>query len=134
MSRNRGSARHWLAAVVVSHLLISFAHGAAHEGARVPLSPAQKLFVYTVILAGPLVGLALAWRAQRLGYWVIALTLAGALVFGVVNHFVVASADHVSHVAVQWRTLFASTAVLLTATEALGCGLAMFLIRERSTS
>ena len=126
--------RHWFEAVVVSHFLISVAHGAAHEGARVPLSQAQNLFVYTVILAGPLVGLALAWRAERLGHWIIALTLAGSFVFGVVNHFVLAGADHVSHVDVQWRSLFASTAVLLAATEALGCGLAILLIRGRNTS
>jgi hypothetical protein len=130
----RNGAWYWLAALVVGHFVISFAHGAAHEGARVPLSQAQNLFVYIVILAGPLVGLALTWRAGRLGHWIIALTLAGAFVFGVVNHFVLAGADHVSHVDVAWRSLFASTAVLLAVTEALGCGLAILLIRERNTS
>lgn len=134
MSRNGSSTWRWLAAVVGGHLLISFAHGAAHDGARVPLSQTANLFVYTVILAGPLVGLAFAWHAERLGYWVIALTMAGSLVFGVVNHFVLASSDRVSHVDAQWRALFASTAVLLAVSEALGCGLAIHGIRERRTS
>jgi hypothetical protein len=44
--------------------------------------------------------------------------MAASLVFGVVNHFLLASPDHVSHVAQQWRTLFATTAVLLALTEA----------------
>ena len=120
--------------MVVGHLLISFAHGAAHDGARVPLSQAQNLFVYIVILAGPLVGLALTWRAARIGQWVIALTLAGSFVFGLVNHFVLSSPDHVSQVDAQWRLVFALTAVLLAATEALGCGLAIALMRKTRSS
>ena len=134
MSRNGVFTWRWLAAVVVGHLLIAVAHGAAHDGAQVPLSPAANLFVYIVILAGPIAGLALAWRAERPGHWVIAATMAGSLVFGFVNHFVLASPDHVSHVDPQWQPLFASTAVLLAATEAIGCGLAIHLVRGRSTS
>jgi hypothetical protein len=51
--------------------------------------------------------------------------MAGSLVFGVVNHFVLVSADHVGHVDPHVRTLFTTTAVLLAVTEALGVGLAM---------
>ena len=39
--------------------------------------------------------------------------MAGSLVFGLVNHFVFVSPDHVAHVDPQWRPLFATTAVLL---------------------
>ena len=46
--------RRWLTAAVLSHLVISFVHGAAHAGAHVPLSPAANLFVFIVILAGPI--------------------------------------------------------------------------------
>jgi hypothetical protein len=98
------------------------------------LSLAANLFVYIVILAGPLIGLALTWPAERIGGWVIAVTMAGALVFGIVNHFMLSSPDHVAHVDPQWRPLFTATAVLLAVTEALGCGLAIRLARERSTS
>jgi hypothetical protein len=132
-TKDRSMSR-WLAALVAGHLVVSIAHGAAHDGARVPLSLAGNLFVYIVILAGPIAGLALTGLAGRLGYWVIALTMAGSLVFGIVNHFVLASPDHVSHVDSQWRTLFASTAALLAVTEALGCGLAVALIRARRSS
>ena len=98
MSRDLGAARRWLIAAVLSHLVISIVHGQAHAGAHVPLSRAANLFVFIVILAGPLVGLALTWPAERIGIWTIAITMAGSLVFGVVNHFVLPSPDHVAHV------------------------------------
>ena len=129
MSTNRRRIRTALVAAVLAHLVISIAHGTAHTGAHVPLSPAASLFVYAVILAGPLVGLALVWLAESLGIWVIMLTMAGSLVFGVINHFVFDSADHVSQVDPQWRLLFATTAVLLAATEVLGVGLAQIFRR-----
>jgi hypothetical protein len=123
--------RRWLIAIVLSHLAVSIVHGAAHDQAQVPLSPAANLFVFIVILAGPLVGLALTWPAERIGSWLIAITMAGSLVFGVVNHFVLASPDHVAHVAAQSRALFTTTAVLLALTEALGAGLAIRIAREK---
>ena len=89
---------------------------------------------YIVILAGPLIGLALTWPAERIGSWLIAVTMAGALVFGVVNHFLLSSPDHVAHVDPQWRPLFETTAILLAVSEALAFGLAIRLAREGSTS
>jgi hypothetical protein len=47
-----------------------------------------------------------------------------------VNHFVLASPDHVAHVAEQARPIFAATAVLLTLTEAAGAILSVRLMRE----
>ena len=133
MSRNTDSAWRWLAAAVVAHLVISIVHGWAHAQAQVPLSLAANLFVLIVILAGPVVGLALTWPAQRLGSWLVAIAMAGSLVFGLVNHFVFDSPDHVAHVDPQWRTLFTTTAVLLALTEVLGTALAIRLARERET-
>jgi hypothetical protein len=124
----------WLIAIVLAHLLISFAHGMAHARANVPLSLAANLFVYIVILAAPLVGLLLAWKARGIGSVVIALAMAGSFVFGLVNHFMLSSPDHVTHVDPQWRTLFTTTAVLLALTEALGAGLAIRVFRERQAS
>jgi MFS family permease len=135
MKRNRGSYRTWLMVIVLVHLVVSMVHGIAHTQAHVPLSLAANLFVYIVILAGPLIGLALTWWTPRLGGWLIALSMAGSLVFGLVNHFVLTSPDHVAHVDPQWRSLFATTAVLLAVTEALGVVLAAkFLARERPST
>jgi hypothetical protein len=56
--------------------------------------------------------------------------MAGSFIFGFLNHFVFASPDHVAQVANQWRPLFATTAVLLALSEALGFGLALRLVRK----
>src|SRR6476661_485693 len=125
---NTKAGRLWLMAIVVAHLIISAVHGAAHTGAQVPMSRAANLFIYGVILAGPLVGLALIGPAVRLGSIVIAVTMAASLVFGIVNHFILASPDHIAYVDPQWRPLFAATAVLLAVTEAIGSGLAIHLV------
>ena len=109
-----------LATLVLLHLAISIVHGQAHTGAAIPLPLAATLFVYIVILAGPLVGLALTrWRPAA-GAWIAAASFGGALVFGLVNHFVIAGPDHVDHVAAAWRGLFRTTALLLVASEAAG--------------
>jgi hypothetical protein len=124
----------WLTAAVLAHLIVSFVHGATHTGAHVPLSRAANLFVFIVILAGPLVGLALTRASEVVGAWVVAGTMAGALLFGLVNHFVLPSPDHVAQVDPRWRTLFATTAVLLAVTEGLGFVLALRAARERKLS
>jgi len=125
----RRSTWRWLTVVVLLHLAVSVVHGTAHSGAHVPLSRAANLFVFAVIVAGPLVGLAVALAASRIGSWVIAITMAGALLFGCVNHFVLAGPDHVSQVAGQWRAMFATTAALLAALEGLATVLALRLTR-----
>jgi len=124
----------WMATAVLAHLVTSVVHGAAHGGAQIPMSIVANLFVFVVILAGPVLGLALSWRAERLGSLIVALTMAGSLVFGVVNHFLLDSPDHVSQVEAQWRMIFGTTAMLLTITEMLGLGFAIRLIRVRRLS
>jgi hypothetical protein len=114
------STQRWLAIVVIGHLIVSLVHGAAHAGARISMPLAANLFIWIVILAGPLAGLWLSRSRPAAGGWLVAATMAGSLVFGIVNHFVIVSADHVSHVAAEWRTLFAATASLLVVTELAG--------------
>jgi hypothetical protein len=124
------SSRRTLAAIVFAHLAVSFVHGAAHSGAAVPMSLAANLFIYIVILAGPLAGLWIARSQPAAGAWIVAATMAGSLVFGIVNHFIVASPDHVSQVAAPWRPLFATTAVLLALLEALGVAIGVTSARR----
>ena len=121
------------AAVVLVHFGITVVHGVAHTEAHVSLSTAANIFVFTVILAGPLVGLAVTWWSKRFGAWLVTLTMAGALLFGFIMHFVLESPDHISQVDPTWRTLFTATAVLLALTEALGAGLA-FRFAQQSRS
>src|SRR5215831_10806394 len=75
-----------LAAVVLAHFAVSAVHGAAHSGAHVALGPAGMAFVYVVILAGPIIGLAVAFRQPQVGASIVGLTMAGSLAFGLINH------------------------------------------------
>ena len=124
----------WLTAAVLVHFIVSIVHGAAHGGAHVRLSPMAALYVLVVIVAGPLIGLALMRSGRRVGSWMIALTLAGSLAFGVAYHFVLANPDHVAHVDPHWRRSFATTAGLLAVTEALGCVLAIHVAGREKPS
>lgn len=124
-----------MAAIVLVHLVLSFVHGAAHAGAQVALGPAGAVFVYVVIVAGPLVGLAIASRRPQIGGAIVAAAMAASLVFGLINHFIIEGTDHVSHVAAPWQTLFASTAALLVVVEAAGAAIGVrSAIRARRTS
>ena len=125
----RGSA---LTVVVLVHLAISIGHGRAHTGAQVPLTIAGALFVYIVILAGPLAGLVVSRWRPRAGAWMVAASMAGALVFGLINHFIIAGPDHVGHVAAEWRSLFGITASLLVVSEA--AGVAIGVTRQERSS
>ena len=123
MDRNR---QHFaLAVVVVLHLVVTLAHGWAHSAAAVPLGRASLAFVVVVIQAAPLIGLAWMWTKPVAGARLIGLAMSASLLFGLINHFVIASPDHVNHVIAQWRPLFASTAIVLAVTEAAGAMLGL---------
>lgn len=113
-------------AVVLLHLAVNLVHGAAHAGAEVPVTPLQNAFIWTVILIGPLVALWMIRSGRRGGAGLLALTMAGSLLFGVANHFVIESADHVAHISSDsWRLPFQATAVLLVLLEAAGVAVAV---------
>jgi len=114
--------------VVVIHLLVTLAHGAAHTELAIELSFWMNIYVYVVILAGPLVALGLIWRGiGRPGYALLFLTMAGSFLFGAYHHFVLESPDHVAHVpAGAWGTTFAGSAVALAIIEAAGCAVAIW--------
>lgn len=118
---------------VAVHFIVAIIHGAAHAVAHLWLSHVASLFGFAVIIAGPWIGLALMRLARRFGAWVIALTMTGSLVFGLTYHFLVPNPDHVTHVDLRWRSLFATTAVRVGLSEALGCGLAICFARERNS-
>jgi len=112
-----------LATVVVLHLIVTLVHGSAHNGAAVQQGAAAMAFIVLVIIAGPLVGLALMWLHPSGGARLIGITMAASLLFGLINHFIIPGPDHVAHVAAAWRALFGSTAVMLVVTEAAGAAL-----------
>jgi len=87
--------------------------------------------VAVVILAGPLLAMALLWTPwQRLGFALLALTMAGSLAFGLYHHFVAMGPDHVgAQVAGFWGTTFIVTACLLFLAEALGTYIGVRFLR-----
>jgi hypothetical protein len=121
-----------LAAVVLIHLAVTISHGLAHTAAGVDLSPAGMLFVFGVIIAGPLTGLLWMLANPRQGALVIAITMTAALIFGLINHFVIPGTDRVDHVAAASRMWFGTTAALLVLTEAAGAVLALTYERQAS--
>src|SRR5262245_46487973 len=127
----RDKQRIALAAVVVAHLIVTLAHGSAHSGAGVNLSSPALAFVFIVIMAGPLVGLAWMWIKPVVGARLIGFTMAASLLFGLINHFVIPGADRVDHVAATWRAMFGTTAVLLVLTEAAGAILGLAYGRSK---
>ena len=117
--------------VILAHFAVTVLHGRAHMGAVVPVSAAANLFILSVIVVAPLVGAIVLWFfSVEGGAWLLALSLAASLVFGIVNHFILESPDYVARIASEWRGMFTVTAVLLALTEALGSGLAFWRVAQ----
>jgi hypothetical protein len=95
-------------------------HAIAHQQTRVFLNLTATAFVVTVVVIGPVAGVAASVRWREAGAWIVTTTMAAALAFGVANHFIIAGPDHVNHVTGASRPLFAITAWLLGLTEAAG--------------
>lgn len=110
-------------ATIVVHLAVNVLHGLAHQRLAIEISPAENVFVVLVILIAPLVaGVLLLTRAYRLGAWVLVVSMAGGLAFGIYKHFMAAGPDHAFGLPhSEWALVFQVTAVLLVLTEALGC-------------
>ena len=110
------------AAVVLAHAALIVPHGLAHAAEQAYLPAAANAFVAIVIVAAPLAALGLLWRRQRwLGGLLLLSAMLGALLFGVIFHFVVPGPDHVAYVpGGPWQVLFQLTALLLGICEAIG--------------
>ena len=124
--------------VVCVHFGFALAHGLMHVHASVPLGPGAIAFVIIVTQAGPFAGLAYMRRRPVAGALVIAATMAAALTFGLVNHFLVDGADNVDRVAYEPRAWFGLTALLLLLIEAIGVALGirygLRVLRKKSSS
>jgi len=117
--------------LILVHLAISMLHGGAHQHLLIGLSESQQFFVWTVILAAPLVAaLLLLVKLPRAGGLLLSFSMAGSLVFGLWNHFLIPGADNVgSTPSAGWGLTFQATAALLLLTEALGCAAGITLLR-----
>lgn len=104
--------------IAVIHFAINVAHGIAHAHLAIGLNAFQKIFVAAVIVVAPLYAAYLIWKGNlRTGGALLALSMAGALVFGVYYHFILPGPDHVTHInmpiSLDVRDIFDVSAVLL---------------------
>jgi hypothetical protein len=122
-------------AIVVAHLAVNLFHGWAHERLAIEISPAEKVFVVVVILVAPIIaGVLLLLRARRMGAWLLAVSMAGALAFGIYKHFVAAGPDRALSLPYSgWAVVFQVSAVLLVVTEAAGCWAGFRILRRQNS-
>ena len=120
-------------AFVLAHGLVGTVHGLAHTHMGIDLTFLQKLFIISVITLAPLLAALLLWtRLRKVGAVLLLFSMLGSLIFGVVNHFLITSPDHVLHLpASEWRLTFQATAVLLVIIECLGCWIAASALRAK---
>jgi hypothetical protein len=123
------------ARVVLVHTVVMLVHGAAHMRLNIELSPWANIYVLGIVGIGPIIGLIfLRSTRQRTGATILFITMVGALLFGLWNHFIAPGADHVMHLqASQWRLPFQVTAGLLLISEAAGAVIAFALLGALNT-
>lgn len=116
--------------IAVMHAIANGVHGLAHLKIPVPLSLFQSLFVAIVISLTPIIAVVLLWtQFYRIGSWLLLSSIAGSLFFGVYNHFILISPDHVSQISSQgWGLLFQVTAILILIVDGLGCGITVWAL------
>lgn len=111
-------AKNYAILVVGLHVLVEIVHGIAHVEANVWLTPAELAFVIAVIAIAPVVSLLIL--NTRAGALLLGLSMLGALLFGVYNHFIANGADNAAHVLGAWHLPFEITGYLLVILEAAG--------------
>lgn len=116
--------------IVIIHAIVVALHGLAHQQIPVPLSLAQTLFVGVVIVLAPIVAAIFLWTSfYSIGRWLFFGSMTGALLFGIYNHFVAITPDHISQIPFEgWGVLFQVTAFLLLITE--GCGAGLWVVNR----
>lgn len=126
--------RGYALAIILTHFALSIAHGLAHAHLAIALTIAQKIFIAAVIVAAPLLTGYYIWKFRlRLGSAILAISMAGALAFGVYYHFIANGPDNVDYnrpaAPANWRNLFEDTSIDLALIEGLGvfAGVALFL-------
>ena len=123
--------------LIVVHLLLVVLHAVAHQMLEVNPTPVQLSFIVAVIMSAPVIAGVLLRKYEKSGAVLLAMSMFGAFLFGVYNHFVGHSIDHVAEVAhLQpriWSTIFQSTAVGLATSEAAGSLLGIWLLSVRQT-
>ena len=123
-------------AVVALHAALLVAHDSAHSELGVGLVLWQTVYVYAVIVMAPVVAGGLVFtRHERLAYLLLAISMAGSLVFGVYHHYVAISPDHVGHLPLgPAQPLFRQTALAMVAVETVAAALGVWAYARARSS
>lgn len=122
-------------AAIIAHVLVLSFHSAAHLILGVQASTLQNIFIFAVIIIAPPLSGVLLWKnLSKTGAALLAGSMAGSLIFGVYNHYVSLSPDHVSQVSqmspASWSVIFQITALFLALTEALGAIAGIWILKR----
>ena len=118
--------------LVIAHLVTTLWHGDAHSTLGIDLSAAKTLYVLIVILAAPIISAILIWtRFTVFGVGLFAISMAGALVFGVYHHYVLVSPDNIAHLPAglaEAHSQFVKSAAVIAIFELLSAFLGFLLL------
>ena len=119
--------------IVSLHFLLVVIHGLAHQIIPIPTSILQYLFIIPIIVIAPVVAMVLLQRKLfDAGMVLLFGSMLGALVFGIYNHFLVISPDHIDQIpATNWGKAFQITAFLLMISEILGVSISLWGLRKK---
>jgi hypothetical protein len=107
--------------IVVLHILVVIPHSIAHTMMQIDVNAWQNIYIVLVILIGPVVSGILLLRTSRSGLFLLALSMAGSLVFAVYYHFVAPGPDNVAFLHPHpWTQAFRVSAILLAVVESGG--------------
>ena len=107
--------------VVLVHLLITTPHSIAHTQLQIQMNSWQNIYIFAVILLAPIISAILLWIRPKAGFTLLAISMAGSLLFGLYYHFIAAGPDNVAQVHTHpWASTFQISAVLLAVTELAG--------------
>lgn len=109
-------------AVVLVRQIVAQLHGMAHDEVGVGLSTWQWAFVYSVIVAAPIVAAVLYWtRWARAGALLLGVAMPAGMLFGIYYHFIAISPDNVRHLPGEHgHAFFIATAIALVPVELVG--------------
>jgi hypothetical protein len=115
------SVRRISAVIVVLHLLISIPHGSAHSELHIRLAQWQSAYILLVITVLPFVALMVMWKARRVGFLLLLVSMAASFIFGVFYHFIAVGPDNINSLPAQPSAhTFQWTAIALALIEAAG--------------
>jgi hypothetical protein len=121
----------YVTTLIVIHAIAATLHGLAHMEIPVALSPLQILFVGSVIMLAPIAATILLWtRFRQAGSWLLLGSMAGALLFGLYNHFIAIGPDRISQIPFTgWGVVFNMTAIFLFFIEGIGCVVGVWAVK-----